>query len=459
VKRSEPGRFFGTTAARAWPGAALLALAAALVYLPAMRGGFIWDDDSLLTENPAVKTINGLYAIWFGNWQMDYIPLTLSSFWVEWHLWGMHAAGYHIVNVLLHAANAVLLWRVLKRLDVPGSWLAALLFAVHPVCAASVAWIAERKNTLSMFFYLLSLIWFLRFDETVHSPVKNGNPRRLLWCSLAAFFLALLAKSSVAVLPAVLLLFVWWRRGQVTRRDLGRCVPFFVLAVLMALAAAAIQSRAVRGGVGVIHDSLWVRLIGGSWAVWFYLGKIALPTGLTMIYPRWEIEPRAAISYLPGLLFAGMLFVFWRWRGGWGRPFLFAFGYFTVALAPALGMVDMAFFSSSRVADHFQYLALPGILALIAALARHKRPAGTALAASLAAAALGFLTWQHAQVLADGRRLWEDNLAKNPNSWKVCMNLNDVLLREGKTDEAIKYKKMADELLQSREKRQRVEQN
>jgi len=428
VKRSEPGRFFGTTAARAWPGAALLALAAALVYLPAMRGGFIWDDDSLLTENPAVKTINGLYAIWFGNWQMDYIPLTLSSFWVEWHLWGMHAAGYHIVNVLLHAANAVLLWRVLKRLDVPGSWLAALLFAVHPVCAASVAWIAERKNTLSMFFYLLSLIWFLRFDETVHSPVKNGNPRRLLWCSLAAFFLALLAKSSVAVLPAVLLLFVWWRRGQVTRRDLGRCVPFFVLAVLMALAAAAIQSRAVRGGVGVIHDSLWVRLIGGSWAVWFYLGKIALPTGLTMIYPRWEIEPRAAISYLPGLLFAGMLFVFWRWRGGWGRPFLFAFGYFTVALAPALGMVDMAFLSNSRVADHFQYFALPGILALIAGLARQKRLVAPALAASLAVAVLAFLTCQHERVLADGRTLWEDNYAKNPNSWKVCMNLSAVLL-------------------------------
>jgi hypothetical protein len=436
-------------AARVWPGAALLMLAATLVYLPAMRGGFIWDDDSLVTENPAVKTINGLYAIWFGNWQVDYIPLTLSSFWVEWHLWGLHAAGYHIVNVLLHAANAVLLWRVLKRLDVPGSWLAALLFAVHPVCAASVAWIAERKNTLSMFFYLLSLIWFLRFDETAHSPGKNGNPGRLLRCSLAAFFLALLAKSSVAVLPAVLLLFVWWRRGRVTRRDLGSCIPFFILAVLMALAAAAIQSRAVRGGVGVIHDSLWVRLIGGSWAVWFYLGKIVLPTGLTMIYPRWEIDPRAAISYLPGLLFAGVLFVFWRCRRGWGRPFLFAFGYFTVALAPALGMVDMAYFSNSRVADHFQYLALPGILALIAALVRRKRLASPALAAGLAAAALALLTWQHAEVLADGRRLWEDNLARNPNSWKVCMNLNDVLLREGKTEEAVKYKTRADALLRA----------
>ena len=259
-----------------WAGAALLVLVTVLVYVPAMRGGFIWDDAGLLTDNPAVKTIDGLYSIWFGNWAVDYIPLTLSSFWLEWHLWGLHPAGYHIVNVLLHAANALLLWRVLKCLGLPGSWLAALLFAVHPVCAASVAWIAERKNTLSMFFYLLSLWWFLRFDETIHSTVQTEKTRRLLSCSLAAFFLALLAKSSVAVLPVVLLLFVWWRRGRVTRRDLDRCIPFFVLAVLMALMAVAVQSRAVRGGVGVIHDSLWVRLLGGSWAVWFYLGKIVL---------------------------------------------------------------------------------------------------------------------------------------------------------------------------------------
>jgi hypothetical protein len=455
MKRFVPGRLFmapragngGGAERRLWPGAVILALATVLVYLPAMRGGFIWDDDILVTANPAVKSMNGLFAIWFGDWQLDYIPLTLTSFWAEWHLWGMHAAGYHIVNILIHAANAVLVWRVLLRLDVPGSWLAALLFAVHPVCAASVAWIAERKNTLSMFFYLLSLGWFLRYDEAVHSTVKNGNARRLLWCSLAAFVLALLAKSSTAVLPAVLLLGVWWRRGGVTWRDVRRCVPFFVLAVLMVAAAAAIQARAVRGGLGVIHDSLPVRLIGGSWAVWFYLGKIFAPANLTMIYPRWAIDPRAAISYLPGFLLAGLLFVFWRWREGWGRPFLFALGYFIVALAPALGVVDLAFFSSSRVADHFQYLALPGICALTAGLAWRKRRVGTALAAGMAVAVLMVLTCRHERVLADSRTLWQDNLAKNPNSWKVCMNLHDVLAREGDLEGSVKYKERADELI------------
>jgi hypothetical protein len=526
MKRFEPGRFFMAQRAELalWPGAAVLAAVTVLVYLPAMRGGFIWDDDILVTENPAVKTLNGLFAIWFGNWQEDYIPLTLTSFWAEWHLWGMHAAGYHVVNIALHAANAVLVWRVLARLGVPGSWLAALLFAVHPVCASSVVWIAERKNTLSMLFYLLSLGWFLRHDESVHLTVRNGNARRapwgascnnerssergplpgplpasrgegtgkspdadcamgrVLWCSVAAFALALLAKSSTVVLPAVLLLLVWWRRGRVTRGDLRRCIPFFALAVLMALAAGAIQARAVRGGVGVIHDALWVRLIGGSWAVWFYLWKIFAPTGLTMIYPRWGIDPRAAISYLPGVLLAGLMFVFWRRRRGWGRPFLFASGYFVVALAPALGLADLAFFSSSRVADHFQYLAVPGICALIAGLAwqtrrrsmeqapahepdgsllspalpstsvwrggrRGARRVAAAPAAVLAVAVLAVLTWHHEGVLADGRRLWEDNLAKNPNSWKVCMNLHDVLAKEGKLEESVKYKERADELI------------
>jgi hypothetical protein len=368
---------------------------------------------------------------------------------VEWHLWGLHAAGYHIVNVLLHAAGAVLLWRVLQRLGLPGSWLAALLFAVHPVSASSVTWIAERKNTLSLVFYLLSLRWFLLADEAVQSGVNTKQSRRLPAWSLAAFFLALLAKSSVAVLPAVLLLCFWWRRGRITRRDLDRCIPFFVLAVLMALVAVAIQSKAVRGGIGGIHDSLGVRLLGGSWALWFYLGKILLPVRLTMIYPRWEIDPRAISSYLPAFAFVGLLLLFWRYRRTWGRPFLFAFGYFAVTLAPALGFIDLAFFSNSRVADHFQYLALPGIAALIAGLAWPKRLPARILPAGLAVAVLVFLTCQHEKVLADSRALWTDNLAKNPNSWKVCMNLSQVLLQEGRTDEAIQLKNRAETLLRS----------
>jgi len=428
-----------------------LVLVVILVYLPAICGGFIWDDDRLLTGNPAVKTADGLYSIWFGNWAEDYVPLTLSSFWVEWHLWGAHPLGYHVINVLLHAGNAVLLWLVLRRLQIPGCWLAALLFAVHPVCVESVAWISERKNVLSQFFYLWSIFWYLRGEDTA-AEAGGQNETRWYFLSLAAFFLALLAKSSVAVLPAVLLLLVWWQRGQVTKKDLDRCTPFFILAVLMGLMAIAVQSRAVHGGVGVIHDSLLVRLLGGSWAVWFYLGKAFVPTNLMMIYARWEIDPGAAMSYAPAILLAGLMFAFWRWRRGWGRPFFFAFAYFVVALAPALGLIDLAFFSNSRVADHLQYLALPGIAALFAAFLQRKLFWDGRLAAWVLAVVLATMTIHREIVMCDGRKLWEDNLAKNPNSWKACMNLSVILLEEGHTNEASVLSARANELLRSAEK-------
>ena len=435
-----------------WPGALLLMLVVAVVYLPAICGGFIWDDDRMLTGNPAVKTVDGLYSIWFGNWAEDYVPLTLSSFWVEWHLWGDRPMGYHIVNVLLHAGNVVLLWRVLGKLEVPGSWLAALLFAVHPVCVESVAWISERKNVLSLFFYLLAVLWYLRRDDMTsktggEAGASLRHETRWYFLSLAAFFLALLAKSSVAVLPAVLLLVVWWRRDRVTKEDLDRCTPFFILAVLLGLMAVAVQSRAVHGGVGVIHDSLVVRLLGGSWALWFYLGKALAPTNLAMIYPRWQIDSGALISWVPAIFFGGLMLVFWRWRRGWGRPFFFSFTYFLLALAPALGLIDLAFFSNSRVADHLQYLALSGMAALVGAFLQKKTPWDGRLAAWVLAAVLAAMTIHREIVICDGRKLWEDTLAKNPSSWKACMNLSVILLEEGHTNEASALSMKANELL------------
>ncbi len=445
-----------------------------LVYLPSIGAGFIWDDDALVTNNPAVKTADGLYSIWFTSWSGDYIPLTTSSFWLEWRLWKAHPAGYHIVNILLHAANAALLWRILTALRAAGAWLAALLFAVHPVCAASVTWVAERKNTLSMLLFLASLLFFLRHDEAVHppgqregdaerAPKPSGTRSRWFWLALGAFAAALFAKSSVAILPAVLLLCVWWRRKRLARLDFARTIPFFALSVLFSLIAIFIQHKALRAGVGRAADPLLARLIGGSWALWFYLGKILLPLKLTMIYQRWQINPANPLSYAPGVLFAAMIALFWRNRAGWGGPPLFGFGYFVIALGPVLGLFDIAYFSNAQVADHLQYLAIPGILALVAAgIMRMSRlatqrpeeapPTGASLtktrkgrqpsvlaaaAPALVAIVLSALTWQRERVLGDSEKLWRDNALKNQTSWRVYMNLNMALLERGKTNEAI----------------------
>jgi len=178
-------------------GVALIFLLAFAVYWPALRGQFVWDDLLLVDKNPLVKGEAGLRSIWF---QADF-PLTTLAFWVQWLMWGKNPAGYHIVNVLLHALNAVLVWRVLARLRIPGAWIAGMIFAAHPVCVASVAWISELKNTLSLGFFLLSFWFYLKFDrQTVDGKVNQGA-NLWYWLSLAAFLLALLSKTSTVMLP------------------------------------------------------------------------------------------------------------------------------------------------------------------------------------------------------------------------------------------------------------------
>jgi len=421
--------------------AAVLAAITVLVYCPAMRGGFIWDDGDMVTNNPRIQSAGGLHDIWLGEKLTDYHPLTYSVFWLEWRCWGTRPAGYHVVNILLHAANVVLLWVVLRKLRIPGSWLAALLFGVHPVCVASVAWIAELKNTLSMLFYLAALFCWLRSDDG-----EKGN-RGFYALALVFFLLALLAKVSVVVLPVVLLLLAWWRRGRVSRRDWARTAPFFLLAVALGLFGMRFQNQYT-----ALNDSLPVRLLGGSWAVWFYLWKIFWPVHLTIIYPRWNLSAASPSAWIPGLCFAAMLLVFWRNRAGWGRALWFGTAYFVIALAPVLGLFKLVYLYFAQAADHLQYLAVPGMVAL--AVAGVWRGGGGSRAARLApgeetavgeavaepsrlcfgrsgatgcalgvavAAVLSVLTWQNQSHYADMSSLWRDNLARNPASFQALI--------------------------------------
>lgn len=406
------------------------------VYWPAIyKGSFIWDDNALLTENTAVKDNAGLYTIWFTTKLVDYVPLTSTSFWIEWRLWGMNAMGYHFTNVLLHALNGVLLWRVLQRLRIPGAWAAGLLFALHPVCVASAAWIAERKNTLSMVFYLLSILFFLRSED--EATAKKPN-RKWYVFSLIAFLLALLSKGSVTVLPMVLLLVVWWRRNAITGKDAARIAPYFAFALAFGLTTILLQHR----GEKMPTDPLMVRVLGGTWAVWFYLGKTIFPLGLTMVYPLWKIDPSAPTAYLPLLGAIVLLFVLWHFRFSWGRAALFALGYFVVVLGPVLGVFNMAYFAISRVSDHLQYLAVPAIAALIAAACvklLDSRANAIAKAAPVAviAAIFAAVTWHHAQVFTDPESLWRDNIAKNPRAWRVHNSYIAALIHNKKFREAL----------------------
>jgi tetratricopeptide (TPR) repeat protein len=439
-----------------WLLAALLVLATVLAYQPVWHAGFIWDDDVFLVDNPLIKAGDGLYQFWCTTAAPDYFPLTSTTLWLEWRLWGSNALGYHLVNVLLHAVSSVLLWRVLARLKIPGAWLAAAIFALHPVNVESVAWITERKNTLAMFFYAWALLWYLRFDQDTQPATRNPPevpalpvsplhaPSSLFyWLSLGAFGLALLSKTAVAPLGLVLLGLVWWRRGRIERRDVWRTLPFFGLAVMLGLITVWFQHHRAIGSEIVRADSLWGRLAGAGWAVWFYLYKALWPLDLKFVYPRWSIDASQALSYLPGLLLVAVLGVSWHYRRRWGRAVFLALGYFVVMLLPVLGFVNIYFMLYSLVSDHWQYFSILGPIALVAAaltaagerLGRAKAGPGVAAGGALLLA-LGVLTWKQAHIYVDEETLWQDTFAKNPACCMAHINLGMVLDKKGQTDEA-----------------------
>jgi protein O-mannosyl-transferase len=409
---------------------ALIILITVIAYLPALRGGFIFDDDILITRNRLIKASDGLHRFWFTTEAADYYPLTGSLWWLEWRLWGGRAAGYHAVNIWFHAINAVLVWLVLRRLKIPGAWLAGLVFALHPVNVATVAWISEQKNTLSMFFYAAAILLYLRFDE------EDKTQWYIL--SLAAFLLALLSKTAVVMLPVVLLGCRWWLHGTVRKKDWLLSLPFFGLSLILGLTTMWFQRYRAMGGYTDRTTSFLSRLAAAGWVPWFYLGKALWPVNLQAIYPKWNVNPSLWISYLPGVLLLGCLALFWWKRASWGRPLLFALGYFVVTLFPVLGFFDQGFYECSLVADHWQYSSIIGVIALViaagVALCRRLGPLdryiGT-LAGVALLAILGTASWARCSVYENGQTFWSDTLAKNPNAWLAHNNLGYLLADEG----------------------------
>jgi len=412
-------------------------------YLPALRAGFIWDDDVLLTDNALVTGPDGLRLIWFSTGFVDFIPLTLTSYWLEFRLWGLNPTGYHAVNIMLHVLSGVLFWRVLSRLRVPAAFFAALLFVVHPVNVESVAWVAQRKNTLSLFFYALSLLLFLRSDEGQASPARKsrGHPTACYWLALASFALSLLSKPAGITLPVVLLLMLAWRHGRIARKDIRRTAPFFLLALVMAAVAVWTQHR--QGTAGEPAPGIFTRMAGAGWVAWFYAFKAWLPLNLCFAYPRWPINPREWLAWGPNVAWIFCFALFWRFRQGWGKPFLFAAGYYLLTLFPVIGFFHIYYFRYSLVADHYQYFSIVAVVALFAALfetlSRNWLRLWRRLAQSSLVLLLCLLTWLQARIYFNPETLWTDTLAKNPNSWQAHDQLGYFLGEQKRYDEAIRH--------------------
>ena len=404
-----------------------LACATLIAYLPALPGTFVWDDAGHVTR-PELQSLDGLRRIWLepGATQ-QYYPLLHTAFWMEHRLWGDSVFGYHLLNVALHLAAAFLVVAILRRLAVPGAWLAGFLFALHPVAVEAVAWISEQKSTLSAFFYLSAVLAYLSFDAT--------RRRSRYFLALALFVLALLSKTVTATLPAALLVVLWWRRGRLEwRRDLVPLLPWLALGAAAGLFTARVEQRYIGAQGASFALSFLDRCLLAGRAVWFYLWKLAWPANLIFTYPRWRVDPAAWWQYLFPLALLALgaaLFALARRRRGPLAAFLF----FTGTLFPALGFFNVYPFLYSYVADHFQYLASLGILALAASVIA-TRPFARYTSVALVLV-LGALTFRQSRMYAGADTLYRETLARNPNDWMAYNNLGIAAVHDGRTPDAI----------------------
>ena len=427
---------------------ATLCLLVAVSYFPALSAGFLWDDQVLIKAAP-LHTWSGLAQIWFAPrslfpYEGHYWPLLYTTFWLEHKLWGLAPLGYHLVNLLLHTGVVLLLWRLLRRLEVPGAWFAAAVFAVHPLHVESVVWVIGRKDILATLFYLSSVLAYIRFTEM---PRGQRRGRHYL-LAVALFVLGLLSKSIAITLPVALLLWHWWRHGRVTLADFNHTLPFFLVGLGIALADYAYYIG--NGPISFAYTLLERGLIAAH-ALVFYVGKLLWPTGLIGVYPHWEPGVGDALAWGGVAGFAAVVAVLWRWRRQFGRGPLAGVLFFAVALSPTLGFVDNVYMEFSFVADRYQYLAGIGLIAVVAgaasracqrglgALSEYRtRPAQLAIGAIGATilAVAGILTWNQASLYRDPATFFTHVIAHNPQSPVAHYNLGNYLDAEGRDREA-----------------------
>lgn len=446
---------WGPDSAAQWIAIAALVVAVFAVYIPCWHGGWLWDDDLHLLNNPVLRP-GGLLKCWIPGGYLNYWPLTFTAYWAEFQLWGLRPLGFHLVNIALHALAAVLVWRLLVRLKVPGALLAAGIFALHPVNVESVAWVAQLKDVLSLVLALASALFYLAFEE------KSGRWRYIL--AIVAFALSALAKGEVLTLPLVLLALAWWRKSpsplagegigvrgnprRIDRKDVLRVLPYFLIAACMSgfefFGQRSLGSELVRA------DGIFSRTAIAGCAVWFYLWKFIWPLHLTPMYPRWPL-PAGAIWYLPTLALVAAFGIAWWKRRTWGRPVLIAMFCYIALLLPVLGFVNIFFMRYALVADHWQYPATIVLAAAVGAafamVARRWLPAAAVWAAGLVLLLLlSDLTWPQAGIYIDADTFLKTCIARNPDAWLAENNLGSAFGQRGDFDSAIGHFRRAVEL-------------
>ncbi len=423
--------------------AAALILLVCISFSPAFSAGFVWDDFAYLVSNESLRSARGLVQIWTSpDPTTQYYPLVFTSFWIEHHLWGDAPLGYHVVNVVLHVVSVFLLVLLLSRWRLGGAWLAAALFAIHPVQVQSVVWISERKNVVSGIFFLMALLAWQSFSAT--------RSRRAYLVCVGASVLALLGKAALAPLPLVLLVLRWWETGRIRRDALVAVAPIVAVALGVGAHHAWLEASNV-ADFGRVPD-MATRVVVAGRALWFYLGTFLWPVDLVPIYPKWHLDPSAMAAWAWPIAALSLPVVLYNLRRTAGRGPLFAAVYFGLMLAPALGLVQQGINRFTDVALHFEYLAILAPIVVTAELVSALASRGRALRAavwSVTAIALGALTMvthHHAEHYQSVETLFAYNARTTPTSWGPPYFLARRAAWEGHADESIRLYRRALEL-------------
>src|SRR5437870_954182 len=446
-----------------WLVPALIALVTFAAFLPVLQNQFVdWDDQRNFLDNPHYRGLGWTHLRWMWTTHLGhYIPLTWMTLGLDYLLWGMNPVGYHLTNLLLHAANAVVVFFVVCRLlarALPSpsehgyalavsSGVAALVFAIHPLRVESVAWVTERRDVLSGLFYLVAILLYLRACE------RGARGRGWYWLSVAVFGCALLSKSMVVNLPVVLLILAvyplrrlggfvgWW--SEPARRIYVEKIPFVLLAAAASAVAVMAQSS-IHAAASLAQLSVPGRLAVSAYGLGFYFWKMVVPVNLSPLYelPRTmdPVAPPFILSYALVLAITGTVLALRCPVPGLPAAWVA----YVVVLLPVLGILQSG---PHIAADRYTYLAGLGWASLAGAglLSTWRRwpPFVLTGLAVVLLSGLGTLTWNQVEVWHDSEKLWTHALAIDPKTSMAQFGLGRVRADQGKPAEAIEHYRQA----------------
>ena len=427
--------------------AALFTIGLLLICWPALDGDWVWDDVAWTTQIiHLTKDWRGLWTMWTSITALQqYFPVTGTTFWLDHQLWGTWTTPYHVENVLLHACSAALLGFLLSRLQVSGAWIAATLFAFHPVMIESIAWITERKNVLSLALSLGSVICFGQFCR--FWPRQKTSRSSMWW--IASFMLgsaALLAKITAFVIIPTIALLIWWRIEAPNKKlhALGALVPLTLATIALGVLTLWLEKHHVGADPALFVHSTVAHVLLASRIVCFYAIKLVLPLGLMSMYPKWTIQPDLWWQWLWPLLLVTGSVACWTHRKRLPRGFAVLAATYFASLVPVAGILPVYGMTYSYVSDRWCYTsAVPFIVGIAWILATRTSAKASWIITAFIVLPFAVLGWQRARDFTGLQVYWERALQKNPNSWIACQELGQLHQTNGDAVRALGYAKKA----------------